>query len=261
MFIVKILKKITSKRFRNLIRKIFFNIKYLFFSFLYLRIRIPKNNKISNLKFILKCDDLSGYSNNVILLNKIIYKYNIKISWGIIGKSLENIESNYFNFLLKSMDDYHYHFFNHGFLHNIGPDNYEFDGTDYKEQIDYISKTNILFKKLTNHSLDTFGAPCNHIDENTKIALSSFSEIKYWYFGFDNLNNLNLKRTLNIETTVGKPNYKFFINQLNQTNSFDNIITLQCHPNSFKLKHFFELILIIKFLLKNKCQFIVPSEI
>ena len=66
---------------------------------------------------IIKADDLKDYGVTVKKLDKIIRKENIKISWGIIGNSLDNPSEDYVQFLKNNADGRYYHFFNHGYLH------------------------------------------------------------------------------------------------------------------------------------------------
>lgn len=254
------LKKIIPYKLRHLIRKTidFILYPYFFLRYLYIYVEI-KIDSIRGKKIIIKCDDLCGMTNKVIKLDKIIKKYKMKVSWGVIGYSLESPSPNYKNFLLEPNNTYH--FFNHGYYHNVGPNDYEFDGPAESDQYELIIKTNELYNNITKKKLNTFGAPCNHIDNNTNLALSKIPDIKFWYYGKDNESNTNLIRSLNIETDIGCPNFKFFIEQVRNAKIINNPLILQCHPNAFEKKHFLELKLIIRFLLKNNCKFITPDDL
>lgn len=253
------LNKVIPYKLHHLIRKTIDIIFYPYFLFIYYYTHLEYIDSIKGKKIIIKCDDLCGMTKKVIKLDKMIKKYKIKLSWGVIGYSLEQPSNNYLKFLLTPENTYH--FFNHGYYHNVGPNNYEFDGPGEIKQYQLILKTNMLYNKYTKKILNTFGAPCNHIDDNTNLALSRIPDIKFWYYGKDNESNTNLIRSLNIETDIGCPNFKFFIEQVRNAKIINNPLILQCHPNAFEKKHFLELKLIIRFLLKNNCKFITPDDL
>lgn len=167
-----------------------YKLKY-FFSFRFIRRK--------RFQVILKLDDLTNYSFAVKKMDHFIRWNNICVSWGLVGRSLEEPSKEYIQFLKKNKTDKHYHFFNHGYLH-LWQKKYEFNGPSVEEQYDYLIKTQKIAKEKANIILNCFGAPCNQVSEFTAKALDKIAEIKYWYFGLPNSSKLVLDYPSRINT-------------------------------------------------------------
>lgn len=234
-----------------------------------------KTNLLNNNAFvIIKCDDFYKITENVIRLDQISNKYNIKISWGIIGSAIKNKSA--FDFI-RNKNKENYHFFNHGFTHAVrhskNQNIYEFQD-DFEKQIQYIGKTQEIIKKECSIKLDCFGAPFNHFNLTTSVALKKFPEIKYWYLGLNDVRNkvTVLPQQIKLEEKVGTPVFDFFLKgfnsflqarYLNELNSKTPkyLFTVQCHPNLWDDTAFSEFEKLIEFMQSNKIQTITPKDL
>ena len=208
---------------------------------------------------ILKFDDLVNYNKTVKRLDRYIKKYNLKACWGIIGKSFEQPSTCYCQFI-KQNQSKNYTFFNHGYEHLGGPV-YEFVKQSVSYQETQIRKTQDIVYQCTQLRLNVFGAPCNHIDSNTKLALENIPDIKFWFYGLEDYKGVNIKRVIDMENGVGNPDFIYFLDKLSKFNTSPQILTLQGHPYMWKRKQRFNFYLIVQFLLKSGCTFILPHEI
>lgn len=235
-------------------------IKYIYESFL---VGQTKANCHQSVKVIFKADDLTSCNDKVKKVDDIVQENGICISWGIIGNSLENPNNEYINFLKTKSSDKKYHFFNHGYYHLEGEEElgYEFDGQNVDTQMRFMKATQDIVKEKVGIVLDTFGAPCNHIDNNTPLVLDKIPEIRYWYYGNEDSAKLNIKRTIEIENGVGNPKFKFFKRNFETLLDKPELLTLQIHPNAWNKAHFLEFILCVEYLKKCGCKFINPSDI
>lgn len=223
---------------------------------------------------IIKCDDFYELNENVNKLNEIIYKYNIKVSWGIIGGLLRNKDA--IDFVKKERRGGHYHFFNHGYYHYGSGDEegYEFENKAINKQIEYILMTQEIVKNKCGLILNCFGAPCNHVDYGTAVALSKIPQIKFWYYGINDV-RFGIKvlpRSFELEQKVGKPKYTFFLESYEHffksrhlngfgSNSPKYLATIQCHPNKWKDEDFLEFIKFLNFLNRNNISTITPNDL
>lgn len=219
-----------------------------------------KKPQISGYKIIFKMDDLNSYSNAIIKLDKIIDKENIKVSWGIIGNSLEMPSKEFLKFIIDRKNDKRYHFFNHGYYHYVQTE-FEFKDTSCDRQKEIIMMTQNIVNEKTGIILDTFGAPCNKIDFNTTNALNEQNDIKYWYYGNEEYKGINFIRQINIEKTAGCVDFLSFKKQWEACDNKVDVIVLQAHPNLWNKTDFVQFELIIQFLKYNNCKFISPNEI
>lgn len=248
-FIQNIIDNIRGKNF-NIFRCLFTYMHYL---------NNIRHINIPKFEIIFKFDDLANYDKKVRKLDNFIKEENLKVCWGIIGKYLENPSQEYIEFIKKN-NNKNYQFFNHGYYH-LSNSEYEFFDKSEDEQETYIRKTqNIVFKK-TGIILNIFGAPCNHIDEHTKLALEKIPEIKYWFYGIDDFNGCNIKRVIDMELGVGNPNFRYFTEQLQLLNSDKKILVIQGHPYMWNYEQWFNFKLIVLYLKQAGCKFIFPNDI
>lgn len=225
--------------------------------------------KLKNAKIVIKADDLIKYDRNVKRFNNIIKKENIKANWGIVANSLENADEDYINFI-KNSDKDRFGFFNHGYTHSmkVTPQDKivcEFGGKTMQEQLRYLKDAQKLVKDKTGLALNAFGAPCNQINLETKKALEQIDDIKIWYFGMDAKDKIILKRYSEIEISVGKPSYQYFIKKtakylLDENSNKALVITYQIHPNNWNTKDRREFRKIVKFLKNSGASFILQDD-
>ena len=212
---------------------------------------------------IFKCDDLARITKSVKILDFLTKLFCVKLSWGIIGKSLQNPSTRYVAWLKKRYASGRYHFFNHGYFH-LCEKEYEFDQKPLSYQTAMLRNTQTLDKKHLNITINTFGAPANHIDQNTAVALSSFPEIKYWYYG-RNPNTqtpIVLPRLIDVEQSVGIIDFAFFKAAWQaHPKQKGEIITLQMHPNMWHHVHFLHFCTVIAFLRSEGAYFITPNDL
>lgn len=210
-------------------------------------------------KIIFKFDDLIDYGFEVKQLDKIVKKENLKVCWGIIGKSLEKPSKCYINFI-KENNQKKYHFFNHGFYHLGGPA-YEFLDKPQEKQENYIKKTQKIVLDKTGIELNSFGAPCNKIDNNTLHALENVNEIKYWFYGLKGFSGINIERVIDMEIEVGKPEFDFFKKNWESVDKTKEFYTLQGHPYMWGILGFLNFKCIVEYLKQQGVEFILPENI
>lgn len=213
---------------------------------------------------IIKADDLRGVNPNITKLDKLIEDENIKISYGIIGSSFDDNKSNktLAKYIKQKNNSEHYHFFNHGYTHICNRENYIDEFKKSKEdQTESLKTTQNIVKNKTGVTLDTFGAPCNEINENTTTVLNESPEIKYWYYGNPEYKRINLKRIINIENGVGNPDFYFLKDNWKNLKSKNDIIVLQVHPNMWDKNQFLHFRVCIKYLKSLGAEFITPKDI
>ena len=213
----------------------------------------------SETQVIFKFDDLSDFGRKVKRADILVKLLKIKVLWGIIGKSLENPDKKYLEFLRNRNTMKYYRFFNHGYYHLMGEE-YEFTGKTKEEQKEYIEKTQRIVYENTGILPDTFAAPCNHTDENTVNALNEFPEIKYVLFGSEKFCGRNFSRTINMENGAGNIDFEFFRWQWECRDKRNKIITLQGHPYAWNVEKSLQFALIVLFLRKHGCRFVFPEE-
>lgn len=211
------------------------------------------------IKVIFKMDDLEGHSNEVLKLDKIVQSENLKVSWGVVGFSLEKGDSKYFGWVRSKNITGQYEFWNHGYSHSSGP--YEFLDQSVVQQKESLQKTQKLGKKKLGIIFRTLGAPANKIDENTAKALDKISEIKNWFYGLPSSKN-NLIRTVNMEFSVGNLDAsKLKEAWESDLKPEDKLVVLQGHPNMWNDQNFAEFVKIIKFLKEKEVMFVLPADI
>ncbi len=211
-------------------------------------------------EIIFKADDLSGITDNVLQLDELIKRQRIRVSWGIIGSSLRNYDKDFIEFLKKNKRFSRYHFFNHGWLH-LGGEEDEFKNKNMTYQLEALQNTQRIVAEKIGLVLNTFGAPCNHIDDNTLDAMERIPELRYWYYANPKTTKINILRSFELEKGVGKPNYDFFVENWTKCTNKARILTFQIHPNMWSQDAFAEFEKIVLFLKKKGCRFITPNQV
>lgn len=208
-----------------------------------------------SIKVILKLDDLQSLSDNVLRFDRICEKYDLKATWGIIGKALKNADPLYINWIKKHNG--RYEFWNHGYNHDCEP--YEFERS-FLSQVFSIKRTQTLSRKLLKFDLIGFGAPANHINKITALALLCFPKIKYWFFG-KGIGKHCFERSVEIEFPCGNVNFEKFKYAYEKWGQNRNLLIYQCHPNMWSNHDFEQFEYIIEFMKQHDFEFVLPKDV
>ncbi len=233
-------------------------------------------SKVLAPKIILKFDDFGGMNRRWCDIYKLLKKYNIKASFGVIGTEIENISNSDIAWIKKLYKSGRIQFFNHGCTHAWEND-FEFEDKTQKEQALTLKKTQNVFFDKTGIILTCFGAPCNKRDENTYKALLDNPNIKTWF-----IENSKTKYKLGIcalplnsevkEPSENMPSLEFHgddffsISLQHSKNEYNkNLdkpkIVLQGHPLGWSDESLKQFILTVKYLKSLGCKFILPDDI
>ena len=193
-----------------------------------------------------------------------IEEKEIKASIGIIGKSMEELDSNYV--YIKEVQDLHnsgtIEFWNHGYDHGWDKKNgtREFYKTPYDYQKDHLTKTQKLAKEKLDITLHTFGAPFNSLDENTTRAIDELDDIKvlFCFSGKVESNKFVLRNLCKIENRISKSKVGISFEQLNSCDLNKDYLVLQLHPTQWDNEAFEEFQKIIDYLIKENVTFTTP---
>jgi peptidoglycan/xylan/chitin deacetylase (PgdA/CDA1 family) len=217
---------------------------------------------------ILKADDFQFNQGSLVSqewLNfiNLVKNKNIRASLGLIGRSLENIDSHSLKQLKELICDDRIELWNHGYDHLISKkDNqgnlyWEFKNTSLQQQKEHILLTQELTKEKLGIVLHAFGAPGNAFDQNTQEAVNSIDDIKIWFFGSNESTKLVLGRFAEIEFPTHNPDYNRFIGNYDSTKDY---LALQIHPNSWDGVRLNEFEKIVDFLVQERVTFLTPFE-
>ncbi len=146
----------------------------------------------------------------VDLLTKLL---GLKVCWGVMGERISMLKSD--SRIIRMIKRFHrsgrHSFWNHGWTHS----DCEFKCLGEESAIDHILKTQNVIAKIVGVAADTFGAPCNVYNEETKCALEKCGNIKYWFYGDGDFNGIcfpffrNLEgKYLKLESTLYHPDYE-----------------------------------------------------
>jgi hypothetical protein len=130
---------------------------------------------------ILKADDIN-FSYQCKRFIKYIEDKKVKASLGVVAKLLN--DEPFCKWLISLSKKSNFEIWNHGLFHACNDQGIsEFTGSPYEDQLIYLQESQKIFKDKLGVTCNTFGAPCNFIDENMSRALAEIQEIKMWYFG------------------------------------------------------------------------------
>lgn len=206
-------------------------------------------------RIIFKFDDFERVTRNVLMVDKIIKRFNIRVGWGCIGCCVQRWAAEDIAFVQSSITSGAYFFWNHGWSHA----DKEFLTYDVVEVQHFIQKTNDVVEAKTGYCMTAFGAPCNAIAESTARGLDHVSQIKYWFFGRADWSGKTIRRNVEMEYPLFRPRLLKFL--YNYYKSQDTLLVLQGHPNAWKKFDFFNFFLICVFLKLNKAEFVSPEWI
>jgi peptidoglycan/xylan/chitin deacetylase (PgdA/CDA1 family) len=221
---------------------------------------------------ILKLDDLwfenglvhPGWIQVVNFLNTLEVKGTI----GIVGNSLEEGDSTYFNWI-KDRHEEGYEIWHHGFCHCRHKvediEIREYRGEDLVAQTTSLLKTQQLAQEKLGITLHTFGAPYNSTDAFTAIALAEIPALKVWMYKETDCTTdkflLSRIAEVNIEYPVHQPDFEQFKAGYEAFNN-EPVLVIQGHPRSWvedegRLETFKKIIL---FLEEEGVTFVTPYE-
>lgn len=222
---------------------------------------------------VLKLDDLIYVDGGPVSKRwdnfaSLVTKKEIPAAIGIIGNSLEKGNGDYFEWIRERNESGLFEFWNHGFDHSRilqdGMEIYEFDNSPLQDQVSTLKKTQDLAREKLGIEFVTFGAPYNHIDQNTVTALEEFPEIGIWLYGRAGTKTsktiLSRTPTVGIEYPVHKPVFYHFWNNF-YFRSAEPVITIQGHPNSWSESRLREFEMIVDYLKEIGVPIIKPSSL
>lgn len=218
-------------------------------------------------RVIIKLDDLRSekmYFDAFKKLYTIITELKIKVAIGIT-KTDEILETDekFQQFVKEMLKDSNIEIWQHGHFHKKNNENGEYRGTSEEEQFKYLNKAQQNVKKLFQIIPSTFGAPFNHTDKNTNLAILKEKNIKRVFF-MENRNDglIYLNNRVNMENGTGILDFNYFKENLNKAEQKDYIV-LQGHPHKwfFEDELYKEFIKIVFYLKELDYKFIKPNEI
>jgi hypothetical protein len=216
---------------------------------------------------ILKLDDLQSKTELWDVVTRYIIHKKVKASIGIIGKSLEENDQAYFDWIKELHSTGRFEFWNHGYTHAKHETGLEFYNSTYEDQYKSIENTQRLGLEKLGIQFYTFGAPWNKTDANTRAVLEKFHKIKVWLRGDINSKSKLCLNTVGFACETKKEKSKFFVDseklmkKLDASKS-DPYTLLQFHPNGWKtmkrVREFYKIIDHLK--PQPETKFMTPIE-
>ncbi|MGE9289338.1 MAG: DUF2334 domain-containing protein [Puniceicoccales bacterium] len=221
---------------------------------------------------VIKADDLvyrsegapfgDGWSRFFVLAQE----KGIKVTAGIIGRSLDNGAPEYFEAIREMNASGEVEFWNHGYTHARDKETgvSEFKGPDFETQLDTLMRTQNLGEEKLGFTFHTFGSPFNANDENTVEAIRATPAITSWFYGMNQAElepgQIVLGRSVNIEQPVHHPNYEAFSNDFLKKPDLPYYV-LQVHPGGWDPERLDQFAQIIDFLQERNAEFLTASEL
>jgi hypothetical protein len=227
----------------------------------------------TNLKIILKLDDVQGISNSTtasLTLNYLVIN-KLKAALGTVAgrndASALSVFSSYLNEVNASGEKL-FEVWHHGLEHiqfATNPIIYEYQGTPYSYQKSNFDQANQLVLDGLRVQMHSFGAPFNQTDATTNTVISENSNFKVTMFSSPapdvSTGILNLNNRVNMESATGVPEYDFFVANYNTfKNSYTDYMVLQGHPSVWTSTQLTEFDNIINFLKAEGVEFVTPFE-
>ncbi len=197
-----------------------------------------------------------------------VEKKKIKASFGIILNSLEKDNQPYFDWIKDLNSKGNIEFWNHGMTHGEKTENgnkiQEFNkGSSYEEQKATLEKGQKLAKEKLGIELAVLGTPFNSFSDDTEKALEDFPEMKIWFYGPSKpkiSKKLILERSVNLESSVGNPDFDKFKEAYESKGKNKEYLVLQGHPPAWDDKKYDNFEKIVDYLIEKGCVFMTPSE-
>jgi peptidoglycan/xylan/chitin deacetylase (PgdA/CDA1 family) len=237
---------------------------------------------------VLKLDDLSTGGGNVPApwrkLVDLAKERNLKITIGLIAKSLEGDKPNYFKWLKEVQDtglvELWYHGYDHGVRTVDGKQYAEFSLRTYEEQKERFTMSQDLARKVLGAPFTVYGppgggnTPPSDADlEATARVMQEDPDMKYWLYpkALDALGSkveeagkvrvLDRVYQVNIEQPLFVPASDKFIAGYSKFAKGRKYYIVQGHPAQWDAKRWEEFIKIIDFLQENKIPVVTATEV
>ena len=199
-----------------------------------------------------------------IVLRKL-QEEKIPASLGVIGESLEREDSEFQQHLKKLVASGNFSLFNHGY-HNKILDRTKsgFSGPPANLQATQVKETNRLLFERIGYIATVFGPHDSGVDEGTAEALNSVRDIRHvWFYGEQleryGWKGKNIPRLAELESPIFRPSLKSITDSFERGKlSTGNATGLQGHPDMWSDKDRLEFDLILEFLRKIECKFLLP---
>lgn len=217
---------------------------------------------------IFKADDIRehqhGLSPNWNRFVDLIVESDVTAALGLIGDSLESPSAQYVERVKQVAAEDRFEIWNHGYDHRLkktradGSVYSEFFNTSLEHQRAHLGDTQRLAEHHLNLTLTTFGAPGNHIDDNTLAAVDDIPELTVWLYGDPRTKKHNLVRTINVEHPTHYPDFDAFRDSYSEDIP---LLTLQLHPGGWGDDRFRTFKQIVTFLKAHGCLFSNPAAV
>lgn len=225
----------------------------------------PMAANIPRLPVVLKLDDLNT-SGSVPIAWKRVTDFaaarGIKLSAGLIAKSLETGNASYISYLQGLKASGMVELWCHGYDHN-GP---EFGAAyDYTVQKNHLVTAQSLAVSKLGFSFAGFGAPENSFTDTTVQVMSEDAAMKVWIYG--DLTKTAGKTVLdrvgpvNIESPLFLPNAERFIQGYLNYYSNRQFYVIQGHPPNWTDARWVGFVKLIDYLAANNVPLTTPSEL
>jgi hypothetical protein len=237
------------------------------------RMKITGNWKGKKADVIIKADDLTFDDEEVVdsrwqTFADLAVAYEIKVSPGIVGSSLERGNQAFFDWITTYRKTGLFEFWNHGQLHKRWEVNgvltSEFLNLDKEAQMAYIAQTQNFAREKLGFDFVTFAAPYNWSDEQTAHALDEFPEIRVWLYKPVKLESGKIavlrEPMLNIEYPVHNASFYHFLNSFYFYSNMD-VIAIQGHPKSWDEHRMKQFELFARYFNETGIKTILPSEL
>lgn len=207
-------------------------------------------------KVIFKFDDYRSATPRVRKIDRFVRLFGVKITWGIIGCEAEKWTAKEVGWVKAAVNSGLYYFWNHGWTHS----HREFEGLTKEEAVVHLQNTQkVVYGKL-GIRLETFGAPCNALNDLTGEAVESVSDLKYWYYGREDFSGKNYCRELELEYPLFHPSFVSFVKSFRRVKRPGAIYVVQGHPDYWDLRCRVNFYLIVLYLKFNGVGFAFPGE-
>jgi peptidoglycan/xylan/chitin deacetylase (PgdA/CDA1 family) len=224
---------------------------------------------------VLKLDDLATGGGNVPRNWKRITDFalerKIKITVGVIAKSLATANHSYINYIKDLRETGLVEFWFHGWDHRSWEENgqklQEFKGTSYEHQKASFVNSQALAKEKLGFTFSTFGSPFNGMDENTFKVFSEDPDMKVFLYANRGdqakmPGKIILERVggVNIEDPLFVPNADKFITGYLKNAKGRGYFVIQGHPNQWNDERWAEFVRLVDYLQENKIPIVTTAE-
>jgi peptidoglycan/xylan/chitin deacetylase (PgdA/CDA1 family) len=224
---------------------------------------------------VLKLDDLATGGGNVPRNWKRITDFalerKIKITVGVIAKSLATANPSYINYIKDLRETGLVEFWFHGWDHRSWEENgqklQEFKGTSYEHQKASFVNSQALAKEKLGFTFSTFGSPFNGMDENTFKVFSEDPDMKVFLYANRGdqakmPGKVILERVggVNIEDPLFVPNADKFITGYLKNAKGRGYFVIQGHPNQWNDERWAEFVRLVDYLQENKIPIVTTAE-